>query len=386
MPQPRPARALSIVVTGGGTGGHVYPALAVARALAAEHGVEVTWVGAAGSLEERTAASNGIAFRRVATGKLRRASNPLKMITVANVRDMLRVPLGIAQAVVLLARTRPDAVLATGGYVAIPVGIAAKVTRRALIVHEQTVRLGLANRLLARGRARVAASSESTLGLLPPAVRERAVVTGNPTRPELADGDAGKAIAALGLTGFDRTRPTVYVTGGAQGSVQINTLISGLLPWLLEHADVVHQSGQRDLPRLEQEAAALPDGLRARYHLTAFVGPELPDVLALADVMVSRAGAGTIAEITALGKPAILIPLASSAGGEQEHNAAHLQAQGAAAALLGGRVDAAALRSALENLLADPEARAQMAANAKQAGRPDAANRLVEVVLAAAAG
>lgn len=381
MANRHPAHPPTVLIAGGGTGGHVYPALAVARALAAEHGARITWVGAAGSLEERTAAANGIPFTAVATGKLRRAASPLKMVTAANLRDLARVPLGVAQASRLLARTRPDAVLTTGGYVALPVGLAAKFTRRPLIVHEQTVRLGLANRLLARGRAVVAASAEPTLDLLAAPVRRRAQVTGNPVRRELTDGNPGKAIAALGLSGFDHRMPTVYVTGGAQGAHQINELITDLLPWVLTRANVIHQCGTTDLARQRQAAAELPEHLRERYHLADFIGPELPDVLALANVLVSRAGAGTIAEITALGKSAVLIPLASSAGGEQEHNAAHLASQGAAAALLGGRVDTEALQDALDGLLADKAAREQMAANAKRAGRPDAADRLVEVVL-----
>lgn len=228
-------------------------------------------------------------------------------------------------------------------------------------------------------------SSESTLPLLPEAARSIAVVTGNPVRPEVLTGHADKAIQALGLHGFRRDLPTVYVTGGAQGSEQINGLVAEVLPWLLTSANVIHQCGPAHVDALRQHVASLPAELAARYFLTAFVGPELPDVLALADVVISRSGAGTIAELTALGKAAVLIPLASSAGDEQAHNARHLHEAGAAIALL-GETTGQTLGSALEPLLRDPALRAGIAARARSHGRPDAGKRLVDVLLAAAAG
>ena len=247
----------------------------------------------------------------VATGKLRRSSNPLGMLTAANMKDMARVPLGVAQARSIVADFKPDVILSTGGYVAVPIGIAAGMLRRPLVVHEQTVRLGLANRLLAKRATRVAVSSPSTLELLPEAVRERTVVTGNPVRAEVLAGEPLKAVDALGLHSFDPDLPVLYVTGGAQGSVQINTLVTEALPWLLQQANVIHQSGPNNLQDMFDRTATLPAELAARYRVTGFVGAELPDVLALADVVISRSGAGTIAELTALGKPAVLVPLPS---------------------------------------------------------------------------
>lgn len=385
LPLDRPFR---LIVTGGGTGGHTYPALTAARTLQARlaatgRALDVLWVGTPDGLEARVAAAEGIAFTTVATGKVRRSSNPLKLVSPANVKDMGRVPLGVVQARSIVADFRPDVVLATGGYVAVPVGLAAKMCRRPLVVHEQTVRLGLANKALARAAACFAVSAESTVQLLPESARGTAVVTGNPVRPEVFSGQAAKAIEALGLYGFDRTRPTVYVTGGAQGSVQINTMVAELLPSLLPYANVIHQCGPANLTDLRRQAATLPPELAARYLLTDFVGPELPDVLALADVVISRSGAGTIAELTALGKASVLIPLASSAGNEQAHNARHLQEAGAAAALL-GEATAANLWEALTPLLADPARRSDMAQRARSHGRPDAAERLVDVLLSAA--
>ncbi|MFE6520871.1 glycosyltransferase [Streptomyces sp. NPDC057794] len=379
-----------LVVTGGGTGGHTYPALTAVRALQARlagqgRALETRWIGTADGLEARVALAEGIAFTSVVTGKIRRSKNPLKLASPANVKDMARVPLGVMQARRAIEEFRPDGVLATGGYVAVPAGLAARLCRRPLVLHEQTVRLGLANRKLAASASRICVSSESTLELLSESVRQVAVVTGNPVRPEVLSGQPGRAVQALQLWGFGRSLPTVYVTGGAQGSQQINELVGEVLPWLLQWANVIHQCGPANEGELRALAAGLPAELAGRYYLAGFVGPELPDVLALADVVVSRSGAGTLAELTALGKPAVFVPLASSAGNEQAHNARHLQEAGAAVALEGD-VTADRLREALGPLLADADLRSGMAGRARAYGRPDAADRLVDEILAAASG
>jgi UDP-N-acetylglucosamine--N-acetylmuramyl-(pentapeptide) pyrophosphoryl-undecaprenol N-acetylglucosamine transferase len=381
-------REFRLLVTGGGTGGHTYPALTTLRALQArlaESGtaVSVLWAGSADGLEAKVTEAEGIRFVPVATGKLRRASNPLGMLTAENMKDMARVPLGVAQARSIVAEFKPDVILSTGGYVAVPIGLAAGLLRRPLVVHEQTVRLGLANRLLAKRATRVAVSSPSTLELLPEGVRARAVVTGNPVRAEVLSGEPLKAVDALGLDSFNPDLPVLYVTGGAQGAVQINTVVAEALPWLLQHANVIHQCGPNNLQDMFERTATLPAEQAARYRVMGFVGAELPDVLALADVVVSRSGAGTIAELTALGKPSVLIPLASAAGNEQSHNAHRLQDLGAAITLE-GEVHERDLRAALRSLLSDAGRRERMAQAAREHGRPDAAERLVDVLLEAA--
>ena len=384
-------RPFKLMVTGGGTGGHTYPALTAVREMQTvmhNHGasVDVLWVGTATGLESRVATAEGIPFETVPTGKLRRSGNPLKMINAENMRDMGRVPKGVLEARVIARRFQADVILSTGGYVAVPVGFAARSTKTPLVIHEQTVRLGLANRVLARSATAVALSSESSLSLLPDSVAASAVVTGNPVRPTVLTGDPAKAVPALGMTGYDPNLPTVYITGGAQGSEQINGMIRENLSWLLTVANVIHQCGPNWVEKSRQAANGLPPELHARYWVDGFVGSELPDVLALASVVVSRSGAGTISELTALGKPSVLVPLASSAGNEQEHNALHLQQAGAAVALTGDDGNASALRAALEPVLSDQQRRNAMALAARSLGKPDAASRLVEVLLNAALG
>ena len=379
-------RPVRVLATGGGTGGHTYPAVTTirtARGLLAEAGIglDVLYVGSATGLEARIAGQEGLDFAAIPTGKLRRASNPIKMISAANLRDIGRVVRGVAVARSIVRRFGPDVVLSTGGYVAVPVGLTARSAKAPLLVHEQTTRLGLANRILARRADLIALSSAASLPLLPQSLRTRAVVTGNPVRPELLDGDPAAAVKALEWTGHDPDLPTVYVTGGAQGSVQINRLVEAVLPRLLPRANVIHQCGQASLATTRQLAAGLPDALADRYLVVDFVGAELPDVLALVDIVISRSGAGTLAELTALGKPSVLIPLIPTGGDEQVHNARHLAEQHACYALVGSQATPDALWTHLDELISDPSHRAAMAAAARQLGHPQAGPDLATQLL-----
>ncbi len=277
----------------------------------------------------------------------------------------------------------PDVVLTTGGYVAVPVGVAARVLRIPLVVHEQTVGLGLANRVLARAATKVAVTSEATVAALGPRAAAGVVVTGNPVRESVLAGSGQAALERFGNE-FDRELPTVLVTGGAQGARQINTAVAEALESLLGQANMIHQAGAADFPALQSTATGLPGDLAGRYFVTDFVdGAGMADALALADVVVCRAGAGTIAELTALGKPAVLVPLASSAGGEQA-KAARLLEQAGAAITVSGTVTGHSLGAAVTGLLADPDARARLGKAARELGRPDAGARLARLVGAVA--
>lgn len=401
MPQPAQDRAailkrlaahgpVRVIVAGGGTGGHTYPAVAAVRALRdlaaeADTTAEVLWVGTPDSLEQRVAAENEVPFTGIKAGKLRRDRNPLKMLNAANAKDALRVPASVLRAQRVVRDFRPDVVLCTGGYVCAPIGLAAALRRKPLVIHEQTTGIGKANLLLARLADRIALSSEASRQLLPGRTRERAVVTGNPIRPALTTGDPEAAVPALNWTGYTPGLPTVYITGGAQGAVQINDLIDSLLPNLLDHANVIHQCGRLSYEQVKERATTLPEELRGRYLVREFLGPELPHVLALADVLVSRSGAGTLAEITTLGKPSILIPYPHSVGGEQIRNARILADQGGARALIGPEATAENLSNALTELLGQPETRRAVSAAAKAVGHPDAAEQLALTVLGFAA-
>lgn len=374
-------RPLRMLVTGGGTGGHTYPALttvAAVREQAAARGLDldVLWVGTVNGLEARIAAEHGIPFRAIKAGKLRRSPNPRELLT--NLADLFRIPVGVLQAFALAARYRPDVVLSTGGYVCVPLGLASRLLRRPLVMHEQITALGLANRILARFATRIALTHPSSMDHLPASARDRAVVTGNPIRPHLLNGNAPSGRWHYRLS---PGLPLVYVTGGAQGSRQINTMVESILPSLLTRAQVLHQCGPDWIAQLTRTAAGLPEELAARYRPVPYVGDELAHVYAAADIVVSRSGAGTVAELTAVGKPSVLIPLVPSAGDEQRQNARYLVEAGAARALLEAGPQADRLLAELDVLLADPQARASMAKAARSLGRLDAADALARVIL-----
>ena len=378
--------ALRMIVTGGGTGGHTYPALTTVNALQtrlAETGTapELLWVGVANGLEAKIAARNGIPFRAVTTGKLRRSVSPKDL--ARNFADAFRIPLGILQAALTVARTRPAVVLSTGGFVSVPIGLAAALFRVPYLMHEQTLSLGLANRILARVATRILLSHEASLEHLPERARRRAVVTGNPVRPAVLQGDPAKGLAAYGL---DPAVPLVLVTGGATGAQQINRMLSGALVDLLPHCQIVHQCGSHGITEMQGVAAQLPAHLAHRYRVVEFIHEELPDLLAAAAVVVARSGAGTVAELTALGKACILVPYPHAAADEQRVTARHLAQQNAAVMLDGDEATPDHLRDTLRSLLADPPRRDALARAAAAHGRPTAADQVVTEILTAAAG
>lgn len=376
---------LSMIVTGGGTGGHTYPALTTINALQArlaETGTapDLLWVGVADGLEATIADRNHIAFRAITTGKLRRSPNPREL--ARNVVDAFRIPFGIAQAALTVARTRPSVVFSTGGFVSVPIGLAAALFRVPYLMHEQTLSVGLANRILARVATRILLSHEASLEHLPPNARRRAVVTGNPVRPAVLNGDAAKGLAAYSL---DPSLPLVLVTGGAAGAQQINRMLTGALPDLLQHCQVVHQCGNLSYAEMQQVVRGLDPQIAHRYRVVDFIHDELPDLLAAAAIVVARAGAGTVAELTALGKASILIPYPVSAGDEQRITARHLAHEGAAVMLDGDQATPDHLRDTITGLLTDPGGRAAMSQAATAHGRPDAAARVVTEILTVAA-
>jgi UDP-N-acetylglucosamine--N-acetylmuramyl-(pentapeptide) pyrophosphoryl-undecaprenol N-acetylglucosamine transferase len=381
---PERPNALRILLTGGGTGGHVSPAVAVIAALRARSAAEgrpldLRYLGSLAGVERRLIAEvGGIPYAAVQTGKLRRYFSWRTPI------DLARIPVGVAQSAWHVARFRPAIIFSTGGYVCVPPVLAGWLLGVPAITHEQTARSGLANRIAARFARTVAISYPESASHFPPG---KTVLTGNPLRPELLAGDAAGAAAHWD---FDMAQPVIYVTGGATGAHAINEAVAAALPRLLAVAQVVHQTGEgpegsrADLRAAEAQAAALPPAQRARYRPLPFVGPELADLYALTRLVIGRAGAGTVNELAALGKPAVLIPLPGASADEQTANARRLEAAGGALVLPQSDLTAAGLATTVETLLADPARLATMAAAGPTLARPDAAERLVDLILATA--
>jgi len=365
-----------IVIAGGGTGGHTSPGLAVA-ALLRERGIACAWIGSHSGLEARRAPEAGIAFHAIPTGKLRRAW------AWQNVPDVLiNAPAGVFAAWRLLQRLRPRAVFATGGFVALPVAVAAKLARVPLVVHEQTSVPGLANRLAARLATRVVVTFADSARLFGAA---DVALTGNPLRPELRRGTRQDAITRFNL---DPSLPVVYVTGGAQGAHAINRAIGDILEPLLAHTQVIHQCGDNkttgDLAWLTARRGDLPHGLALRYSLLPWVGDELAGIYAAVSLVIARAGAGTVNECCQLGLPALYIPLPGTRGDEQTANARLVGRARGCAILPQAGMTPALLLERIQALLGDPAGLKEMGERARTLAVPDAAERLVTVLLDAA--
>ncbi len=362
-----------VVITGGGTGGHTSAGLAVAEALRAR-GVEVSWIGSAHGIEAERVPAAGIPYYAVPAGKLRRYWD------WQNLADLLgRVPAGFLFSLKLLRALRPQLLFATGGFVALPPAAAARVLKIPLVVHEQTAVAGLANRLAGRLAAKVALTFREAEKRFPP---DRVVVTGNPLRVELVSGSREAGFAHFGL---DPGSPLVYVTGGAQGSHRINRTVGEILPQLLDLTQVIHQCGAnpttQDREWLEELAQELPSRLRARYRVLPYVGPELRDVYASAQFVVSRAGAGTVNECCHLGRPAIFIPLPGASGDEQTANARIVEAAGGGVVLPESALSPEGLLETIRSLLADPERLRLMGERARRLAVPNAAEQISELIL-----
>lgn len=378
MNGPPPARPVGVVIAGGGTGGHTSPGLAVAAALRSR-GVTVAWIGSRDGVEARLVPARGIPYFAIPTGKLRR------YWAWQNVADLaVRVPAGVVAAWRLLGRLRPDAVLATGGFVALPVVAAAAARRLPVAIHEQTAVPGLANRVAARLARRIAVAFPDAALHFP---AERVVVTGNPLRPELAGGRREDAVAGFGL---DPALPLVYVTGGAQGAQRINRAVGEILEPLLARVQVVHQCGDNpatgDRAWLEERRRALPPALAARYAVVPYVGEALAGLYATATLVIGRAGAGTVNECCQLGVPALYVPLPGASGDEQTANARTVERAGGAAVLPQAELTPATLLARVQALLADRTALAGMGERARTVAVPDAAERLAALVIGLAGG
>ena len=350
------------------------PALAVSAELK-RRGAEVRFVGSSRPADRRLVEAAGFPFTGIAAGKFRR------YFSLRTILEPFKALRGYRQSLGLIRRFRPDVLFATGGFVALPVMRAAKRRGVPIVLHEQNVVPGLANRIGGKWTAAVAVS-------FPPGRMDwhpsgTVTYTGNPLRPEIIKGKPDRARKRFTLS---RDLPLVLVLGGSQGARTVNEAVSAALVELLPEAQVVHQVGERSAAEMERYAAPAPPAYRDRYHPRAYLGDELSDCYAAADVVVSRAGAGGLAEIAAVGTPAVLVPLASAAGGHQQANAQVFADAGAAAVLPEAGLDGAELARAVKRLLHDPTRRIRMGRAARKLARLDATARVTDLVWDAGKG
>lgn len=297
-----------IILTGGGTAGHVTPNIALLPKLR-ELGYEVQYVGSYDGIEKKLIEELGVPYHGIASGKLRR------YFDLKNFTDPFRVVKGFFQAKKVLREVRPDIVFSKGGFVSVPVVQAAKQLHIPVIIHESDMTPGLANKLAIPAATKVCCNFPETIPYLP---EGKAVVTGSPIREELR---SGNKLAALDFCGFTSDKPVLLVIGGSLGSVAVNHAIRSILPDLLRTFQVIHLCGKGNL----DESL---NGTRG-YVQYEYIKQELADLFALADVVVSRAGANAICELLELRKPNLLIPLPASASrGDQLLNAESFRKQG----------------------------------------------------------
>ncbi len=352
-----------LLVAGGGTGGHVYPLIAVLEALAPGREVEVCYLGRSDSIEERLARGKGLEFYAIPAGGVR-SMGPWRAMT-----NLAKLAAGFGRALGQVRRFRPDVVLVTGGYVSVPAALAAWLNRRPVVVCLPDMEPGLAVRVLSRLAVAVTVSCEEVRGRLPAG---KAVVTGYPVRAALVQGDREKARARLGLTPAE---PMILIFGGSSGARNINEAALGALEGLLQLGKVYHIAGPLDYARVQAVWQGLDTCARARYMIYSYVEEMMPDLLWAADLIVARAGAATLGEFPIVGVPAVLVP-GSFGGGHQEPNASYMRDRGAAVV-----VEDAELRDRLlptvRELMEDGERRARMAAASRRLARPQAAAAIV---------
>jgi len=363
---------MRVLIGGGGTGGGVYPALAVARALdaaSAQEGAQHTlaWIGTAAGLEREIVDRQGIRFLPVSAGAIRGAG-PIGIL-----RSAMNLARGTWQARRIVRGFAADVVLVTGGFVSVPLMIAAWLVRCPTVIYLPDMEPGLAVRWLARLATRVAVSFEEAVDGLPAA---KTVVTGYPVRPEINDLDREEARARLGL-GADL--PLLLVMGGSRGARSINIAVGEVLPSILQRAQVLHISGREDYQRAECIAATIPAGLRPRYRVVEYMHEDMMAALVAADLAITRAGAATLGEFPAAELPAILVPY-PYAGQHQEANARHLADAGAALIVDDDDLAERLLPSVLA-LLDDQERLGSMRKAARALRRPLAAEAIAQLLL-----
>jgi UDP-N-acetylglucosamine--N-acetylmuramyl-(pentapeptide) pyrophosphoryl-undecaprenol N-acetylglucosamine transferase len=365
---------MRVLIAAGGTGGHIFPALALARHLQGEKNNEILFVGTEKGMEAELVPAAGFMLRTIPVAGLERRLSPRLG------RALFMAAGGVLAARGIMRRFRPDVVMGTGGYVSGPVVLAAVASRLPAVIHEQNAVPGFTNAILARWVNRVCVSLPGSERRFPRG--SNLVLTGNPRATEAVNAALSDEIAPVELR---RGLPVLLCVGGSHGAARLNEAFSGGLAQVLSALDiqVVYITGKRYYDELAEKLDRLKLRFPQRLHCLPF-HPFLPALLARSSLVISRAGATTLAEITALGVPSILVPSPNVTNNHQEHNARYLSDNGAAELVLETELDSRLLAELITGLLGSKERLAGMSAAAKSLGFPDAAERLAGVLREAA--
>lgn len=319
-----------IVLTGGGTAGHVTPNMAIIPTLQ-QKGYDIHYIGSYDGIEKKLIEEMDIPYHGIATGKLRR------YFSIQNFSDPFRVIKGLNEAKSLMKELKPDVVFSKGGFVSVPVVLAASSKKIPCIIHESDMSPGLANKICIPKASKICCNFPEAAANLP---QGKAVVTGTPIRKELFEGNA---TAAMTFCGFTEVRPTLLVVGGSTGALHVNEAIWSCIDELTAKYNVIHLCGKG---KMNDQYTNIPNYVQYEYIKT-----ELKDMLALADIVVSRAGANAICELLALHKPSILIPLSLQASrGDQILNARSFEKSGYSKIIMDEDVNKETLLSAVNEV------------------------------------
>lgn len=364
---------MRIVLTGGGTGGHLTPLVAVAEKIKAKLGSEaqLLYIGSGAEMERKIMGEEGIPAKFVMSGKMRR------YFSFQNFIDVFKIPIGFVQALWILLRFMPDAVFSKGGYVAVPIVLAAWIYRIPVLMHESDSAPGTANQFLAKFATRIAVAYPSAEEYFP---KEKTALVGNPIRPQVMQGDA---LILRKELGFTESKKTILIIGGSQGSQVINDAVVKILPQLLAHYQIIHQTGEANYQDVVREAGFM--GTKAGhggYYPTPFMNAnKLRDAFALSDLVISRAGAAFITEIAANAKPTILIPISRSANDHQRMNAYALAKIGAALVLEETNLGEHILIEKIDKILNDDQLYFGMMEKIKTFYHPNAADVIANGII-----
>lgn len=351
----------TLMIAGGGTGGHIYPAIAIAREYTArDANRRAVFVGTDYGLEKNIVPKAGFPLEFIQVGGLK-GKGGLDLV-----RNLARLPLGFIQAFRLIGKHKPDAVLGVGGYSSGPVLIAAVLRRVPSIIHEANAFPGLANRGVSRFVTAVAVAFDEAL---PRLGRKDGAVTGNPIRKEFFEASSQQPTT-------NTRQPRLLIFGGSQGSRVINNAILSALPLLEPTFEIVHQTGPTDH---EKVLAAYNETKFANARVVPYLDP-MVDELAAADLVVCRAGAMTLGELAAVGKAAILIPFAAATNNHQEVNARVVEKAGGAIVITEKELSAERLANAIRDVMSDPQRAARMSDAAKTLAVPDATKKIVDLI------
>jgi UDP-N-acetylglucosamine--N-acetylmuramyl-(pentapeptide) pyrophosphoryl-undecaprenol N-acetylglucosamine transferase len=378
---------MRILVSGGGTAGHISPILATLDALRSlDKEAEILYVGQNGSMESRIVKAAGLEFASIDAGKFRRFANRklrhklTDLSTIGlNLRDAVRVVKGVPQSIKIIKKFEPDIIFLKGGYVSLPVGLAASLLKVPYVVHESDVVPGLTNRILSKRALAVAVGfpPERYTGL----PQEKLIHTGNPIRQGVLKAHRLEGVVRFKL---NQKMPVVLITGGSQGSKTINDTVMDSLPELLRLCQVIHLTGERDIERVKFETSRMLLDHPERYQCFSFLMEDLGLALAASDLVVSRAGANTIAELAALKKPTILIP--ASHLRDQPTNALVLSRQGAVRVIQEERLNHRTLIREIEHVLGSEQEQRLLKEGIGKLAMPDAARKLAKLIVDCATG